>query len=105
MIQDVFLQIIVYYFSIANGTNQIVAMGMCRSINDYKHICDLGVEGGTKGVTIESVNDTTKAIIDPTMHLIEASVVVEGDMQWQVSYVILETNQNHGCLIIATLLF
>lgn len=101
MIQNVFLQFIVYYFSIANGTNQIVAMDMWTSINDYEHICDLGVEGGNIGVTIESVNDTIKVIIDPTTHLIEESVVVEGDMQWQVRYVILETNQKswvpHHC--------
>ncbi len=39
------------------------------------------------------MNDTTKAIVDPTTHIIEESFVVEGDMQWQVRYAILETNK------------
>jgi hypothetical protein len=39
------------------------------------------------------VNDTTKATVDPTTHLIEESFVVEGDMQWQVQYAILQTNK------------
>jgi hypothetical protein len=47
---------------------------MPMSVNDYEHVCDLGVEGGNTCVTIESVNDTTKAIADLTTHLIEESV-------------------------------
>jgi hypothetical protein len=39
------------------------------------------------------VKNTTKAIVDPTTHLIEESFVVEGGMQWQVRYAILETNK------------
>jgi hypothetical protein len=44
-------------------------------------------------VITKSMNGTTKAIVDPTTHLIEESFVVEGDMQWQVRYAILETNK------------
>jgi len=95
MIQDVFLQITCDFIivSIAIGTNQMVVVDMQMSLNDYEHVCDLGVEGGNTGVRTESVNDTTKAIVDPTTHLIEESFVVEGDMQWQVRYAILETNK------------
>jgi hypothetical protein len=54
------------------------------SLNDYEHVCDLGVEGANTDVITELVNDTTKAIVDRTTHLIEDNSAVEGDMQWQV---------------------
>jgi hypothetical protein len=94
MIQDVFLQITCDFIivSIAIGTNQMLVVDMQISLN-YEHVCDLGVEGGNIGVITESVNDITKAIVDLTTHLIEESFVVEGDMQWQVRYAILETNK------------
>jgi hypothetical protein len=51
MIQDVFLQITCDFIivSIAIGTNQMVVVDMQMSLNDYEHVCDLGVEGGNIG--------------------------------------------------------
>jgi hypothetical protein len=93
MIQDVFLQITCDFIivSIAIGTNQMLFVDM-QIFLTYEHVCDIRVEGGNIGVITKSMNDITKAIVDPTTHLIEESFVV-GDMQWQVRYAILETNK------------
>jgi hypothetical protein len=60
MIQDVFLEITCDFIivSIAIGTNQMLVVDKQISLNDYEHVCDLGVEGGNIGLIKEWVNDT-----------------------------------------------